>query len=380
MLVNTICALLLALPALAFASDISRSTFGALPDGSKVEAVTLSNDHGVTARVITLGASLQSLMLPDRAGKSADVVLAYPDVKDYLDKPQYFGATVGRFANRIARGKFTLDGKQYQLPINDGPNSLHGGSKGFDKVNWAVTKVAKSPQPSVTMQYISPDGDQGYPGKLTVTATYTLTDSDELSIDYRATTDQPTIVNISNHTYWNLGGEGSGSVMDDVLTIPADHFTPVDPTLIPTGEIRPVAGTDFDFRQGKPIGRDIRDGKEPQLLGGHGYDMNWVISRKQADKPRLVARVQDPHSGRELSLMSAQPGLQFYSGNFLDGTSVGKAGRVYRQGDAFVLEPQMFPDTPNQPSFGSARLAPGQTYRNLIIYRFTVDKASKAAN
>ena len=367
---------LLAMPAIAGASDATRSDFGTLPDGGQVEAVTLSNGHGVSARIITLGASLQSLTLPDRQGRMADVVLGYPDAATYITKPQYFGATVGRFANRIAKGQFTLDGKHYQLPINDGPNSLHGGTKGFDKVLWTITRVTKGASPSVTMRYVSPDGDQGYPGTLTVDATYTLDDKNELTIDYRATTDRPTIVNISNHTYWNLGGEGSGSVMDDVLTIPADQFTPVDATLIPTGEFRAVAGTDYDFRKGKPIGRDIRDGKEPQLLQGRGYDMNWVISRSKAATPRLVARVADPHSGRVLSLYSAQPGLQFYSGNFLDGTSVGKSGHIYRQGDAFVLEPQIFPDTPNQPSFGSARLAPGQTYENHIVYRFSVEGAA----
>jgi aldose 1-epimerase len=367
---------LFAMPVVAGASDATRSSFGALPDGSQVEAVTLSNGHGVSARIITLGASLQSLTLPDRHGKMADVVLGYPDAATYITKPQYFGATVGRFANRIAKGQFTLDGKHYQVPINDGPNSLHGGTKGFDKVLWTITKVTQGASPSVTMRYVSPDGDQGYPGTLTVDATYTLDDKNELIIDYRATTDRPTIVNISNHTYWNLGGEGSGSVLDDVLTIAADAFTPVDATLIPTGEIRAVAGTDYDFRKGKPIGRDIRDGKEPQLLQGRGYDMNWVISRSQAAKPRLVARVVDPHSGRVLTLYSTQPGLQFYSGNFLDGTSVGKSGRIYRQGDAFALEPQIFPDTPNHPSFGSARLAPGQTYENRIVYRFSVDGAA----
>ncbi|AND70229.1 aldose 1-epimerase [Dyella thiooxydans] len=366
----------LALPTAAAAGDASRAAFGKLPDGSAVEAVTLRNDHGVTARVITLGASLQSLTLPDRHGKMADVVLGYPEASTYITQPQYFGATVGRFANRIAKGRFTLDGKHYQLPINDGPNSLHGGTRGFDKVLWTITRVSKGPAPSVTLRYVSPNGDQGYPGTLTVDATYTLDDSNQLTIDYRATTDAPTIANISNHTYWNLGGEGSGSVLDDVLTIPADHFTPVDATLIPTGEFRAVAGTDYDFRQGKPIGRDIRDGKEPQLLQGRGYDMNWVISRHKADKARVVARVADPHSGRVLSLYSAQPGLQFYSGNFLDGTSVGKSGRIYRQGDAFVLEPQIFPDTPNQPAFGSARLDPGQTYDNRIVYRFSVEGAA----
>ncbi|HEX7732839.1 MAG TPA: aldose epimerase family protein [Rhodanobacter sp.] len=364
---------LLAAPWLCAAADASRATFGTMPDGRKVEVVTLDDGHGFTARVISLGASLQSLTLPDRHGKLADVVLAYPDLHDYLAKPQYFGATVGRFANRIAKGRFTLDGKSYQLTLNDGPNSLHGGSQGFDKVVWQVVKVAKSPEPSVTLRYVSPDGDQGYPGTLTATATYTLKAGHELDIDYSATTDKPTIVNLSNHTYWNLGGEGSGSVYDDILTIPGDSITPVDDTLIPTGGFRAVAGTDYDFRQGKPIGRDIRDGKEQQLLRGRGYDMNWVIGRSKASAPRQVAKVEDPHSGRVLMLYSAQPGLQFYSGNFLDGTSVGKAGRVYRQGDAFVLEPQMFPDTPNHPDFGSARLAPGQTYHNHIVYRFSVD-------
>ncbi|MFK2878365.1 aldose epimerase family protein [Rhodanobacter hydrolyticus] len=363
----------LAAPCLCTAADVSRATFGTLPDGRKVEVLTLDDGHGFTARVISLGASLQSLMLPDRHGKLADVVLAYPDLHDYLAKPQYFGATVGRFANRIAKGRFTLDGKSYQLTINDGPNSLHGGTKGFDKVVWQVVKVVKSPEPSVTLQYVSPDGDQGYPGRLTATATYTLKAGHELDIDYSATTDKPTIVNLSNHTYWNLGGEGSGSVYGDIVTIPGDSITPVDDTLIPTGEFRAVAGTDYDFRQGKPIGRDIRDGKEPQLLLGHGYDMNWVISRTEAPAPRRVAKVEDPHSGRVLELYSTQPGLQFYSGNFLDGTSLGKSGRIYRQGDAFVLEPQRFPDTPNHPDFGPARLAPGQIYRNRIVYRFSVD-------
>jgi aldose 1-epimerase len=370
---NTLFLSLLATSSLSMATDARQATFGTLPDGRRVEAVTLDDGHGFTARVISLGASLQSLTLPDRHGKLADVVLAYPDLHDYLAKPQYFGATVGRFANRIGKGRFTLDGKPYQLTLNDGPNSLHGGTQGFDKVVWQVVKVTKSPEPSVTLRYVSPDGDQGYPGTLTATATYTLKAGHELDIDYSATTDKPTIVNLSNHTYWNLGGEGSGSVYDDVLTIPADSITPVDDTLIPTGEFRSVAGTDYDFRQGKPIGRDIRDGKEAQLLRGRGYDMNWVIGRTGASAPRLVAKVEDPHSGRVLTLYSAQPGLQFYSGNFLDGTSVGKSGRIYRQGDAFVLEPQMFPDTPNHPAFGSARLAPGQTYRNRIVYRFSVD-------
>ncbi|MGN2252986.1 aldose epimerase family protein [Frateuria sp. GZRe12] len=356
----------------------TRETFGTMPDGKPVEAVVLTNAHGLEARVIAYGASLQSLSVPDRDGHLANIALGYASFKDYLDQPQYFGATVGRYANRIAKGRFVLDGKTYQVPVNNGPNSLHGGTRGFDKVLWTVGAVNHdADKASVTLTYVSPDGDMGYPGKLQVTAIYTLDDKDQLSIEYRASTDRPTIVNLSNHAYWNLSGEGSGSVMDERLTIPGDAFLPVDAGSIPTGEIRKVAGTPFDFRQAKPIGRDIRT-DDPQLLNGHGYDHNWVISREAAAAPRMVARVEDPKSGRVLTLSSAQPGLQFYSGNFLDGTTVGTGGHVYRQGDAFVLEPQLYPDTPNQPAFGSARLAPGQTYRNLIVYRFTTEPARGA--
>jgi len=348
-----------------------RIVVGATPDGAKVETILLSDGSGLQARVLTLGAALYSLVAQDRDGKFADIVLADPMLEATLAKPQYFGTTVGRFANRIAKGTFKLDGRAYSVPTNDGPNSLHGGARGFDKVVWDVVEATPS---KVTLQYVSPDGDQGYPGKLTVTATYVLEGEGRLAIEYRATTDAPTIVNLSNHAYWNLAGEGSGSVMDHELTILADAFTPVDDTLIPTGEIKPVAGTVFDFRKPKPIGRDIRDSAEPQLLRGRGYDHNWVVDRKPVKRLREVANVHDPKSGRVLTLSSTQPGLQFYSGNFLDGTTVGKSGGVYRQGDAFVLEPQLFPDTPNQPDFGSARLAPGQQYVNRIVYRFTTDK------
>ena len=368
-----ILAALVAGPTAAATATATRADFGATSDGAKVEIVTLQNIRDVRVRVISLGASVQSIMVPDRHGALTDVVLGYPSLSGYLAKPNYFGATVGRFANRIAKGRFLLDGQTYSVPVNDGPNSLHGGAKGFDKVNWTVVSVSSRPNPSVTFRYVSPDGDQGYPGSLTVTATYTLNDKNELSVDYRATTNKPTIINLSNHTYWNLAGEGSSDgVMGQVMTIKADAFTPVDATMIPTGEVRPVAGTAFDFRTPKPIGRDIRDGREMQLVLAKGYDHNWVISRSLVATPRLVARVEDPKSGRVLELLSAQPGLQFYSGNFLDGTIVGKAGRTYRQGDAFVLEPQVFPDTPNEPAFGSARLDPGQFYDNLIVFRFSV--------
>jgi aldose 1-epimerase len=371
--VGLLCAAALAFPAVSSAAKAARSKFGALPDGRMVAAVTLANHHGIRARVITYGARLQSLVTPDRNGKRADIILGYKTMQGYLAKRQYFGATVGRYANRIAKGRFTLDGKTYQLTINDSPNSLHGGKRGFDTRLWKVIDVKQGPSASVTMRYVSPNGDQGYPGRLTTTATYSLNEKNQLTIDYRATTNKPTIVNISNHTYWNLGGEGSGSILHQRLMIKGAAITPVDKTQIPTGKIRSVAGTPFDFRRPKPIGQDIRNGHSHQLVIGHGYDMNWVISRKATAKPRLVARAEDPATGRVLTLYSNQPGLQFYSGNFLDGTTVGKSGHIYRQSDAFVLEPQLFPDTPNHPSFGSARLAPGQQYENRIIYRFSVD-------
>jgi aldose 1-epimerase len=372
---SALCLLLLGLSTAAMGADFVRSPFGILGDGQTVEAITLTNQHGVTVRIIALGASVQSLTTPDRNGKPADVVLGYANLADYLAKPQYFGSTVGRFANRIAKGRFVLDGKSYQLATNNGPNSLHGGLRGFDKVLWKVDGVSRGASAAVTFSYASPDGEEGYPGALAVAATYRLNDDNELSIEYRATTDKPTLVNITNHSYFNLAGEGSADgVMRHLLTIPAAQFTPVDSTLIPTGEFRSVEGTAFDFRHAKAIGRDIRSGNDEQILFGKGYDHNWVISRGPVQAPRLVARVEEPESGRVLEVLSNQPGIQFYSGNFLDGTVVGKSGRAYRQGDAFVLEPQLFPDTPNQPAFGSARLQPGVTYVNQIIYRFSVAK------
>ena len=365
------------LPLTATAGQATRASFGHTADGQDVEIVTLTNSHGMRARVMSYGAALQSLLVPDRNGKLADVVLGYDTLQGYLDRRQYFGSTVGRYANRIAKGTFDLDGKTYHVSLNEGPNALHGGSKGFDMQVWKVLDVKAGPTPSVTMEYVSPDGDQGYPGTLTVKATYTLSDENQLKISYVATTDKPTLVNLSNHTYWNLAGEGSGTVMDQTLMIAGDAITPVsDSAAIPTGQIAPVAGTPYDFRAAKPIGRDIRDGNSQQLLFGKGYDMNWVLSRKEIE-PRVVARVEDPHSGRVMTLWSGKPGLQFYSGNFLDGTTVGKDHHIYRQGDAFVLEPQLFPDTPHHPDFGSARLAPGETYRNVMVYRFGIDQAAK---
>jgi aldose 1-epimerase len=348
-----------------------RMDFGELNDGTSIEAIELSNSRGASATIITLGATLQSLSVPDRNGKSEDIVLGYATADEYLENPQYFGATVGRYANRIACGKFTLDGKQYTLPTNQGPNHLHGGPQGLDKMLWTVESVSSGSPAAVTLSHSSPDGEAGYPGTLDVTATYTLNDKNELSVEYRASTDKPTIVNITNHAYFNLAGEaGRFDVMDHRLTLLADRYTPVDETLIPTGELREVAGTAFDFRGGEPIGLRIRDAGDEQIRFGRGYDHNFVVNGA-AGTLRPAARVEDPQSGRVMEVMVTAPGVQFYSGNFLDGTTVGKNSRVYRQGDAFCLEPQVFPDSPNKPGFPSARLDPGDTYVNRMVFRFS---------
>ncbi|KTF69877.1 aldose epimerase family protein [Sphingomonas sp. HT-1] len=360
------------IPVAAQAGETTRASFGALPDGRKVEAITLSNQHGVRATIITYGAILQALSAPDRNGKSEDVTLGYTDMKGYLVAPNYFGATVGRYANRIKGGTFAIDGKTYTLAKNNGPNALHGGPKGFDKQLWTVEKVTSGENASVTLRYVSADGEEGYPGQLTVTATYALNEKNELSVEYTATTTKPTIVNITNHSFFNLAGEASQrSIYDHVVTIPAETTTPVDATLIPNGQLRPVEGTPFDFRKPMAIGARIRDGRDPQIVFGQGYDENFVIAKAPAAQPTLHARVEDPSSGRVMEILSNQPGVQFYTGNFLDGTAIGKSNHAYRQGDGLALEPQLFPDTPNQPAFGSARLNPGQTYRNVIVYRFS---------
>jgi aldose 1-epimerase len=360
----------------ADAADFARAPFGKLPDGRPVEIITLRNAKGVTAAVINYGAALQSLVMPDRDGKLADVTLGYASLDGYLIKSEYFGATVGRFANRLAEGRFTLDGKSYQTPRNNNGNSLHGGERGFDKVLWDIVNVKRGDAASVQLRYVSPDGDQGYPAKLTVLATYSLNEANELRIEYTATTDRPTIANITNHAYWNLAGEGApAGAMGHKLAIPAEHYTPVNATLIPTGKLQPVAGTVFDFRKLTAIDARVREARDPQIVFGKGYDHNFMIARDVAKEPRLLARVEEPTSGRGFELLSNQPALQFYSGNFLDGTVIGKSGRVYRQGDALVLEPQLPPDTPNQPQFGSARLEPGATYRNVIVYRLFVSTA-----
>jgi aldose 1-epimerase len=346
-----------------------RETFGTLPDGQNVEAVTLDGGSGYSARILTYGASLQAVMAPDRDGAIADIALGHSTLEPYLAQPQYFGSTVGRVANRIAGGRFKLDGKAYQVPVNNGANSLHGGELGFDKIVWEI--VEEEPGRSVTLRHVSQDGDQGYPGTLIATARYVL-EGDTLSVEYQAATDRATIVNLSNHVYWNLAGEGSADgAMGHKLTIPADHYLPTDSGAIPTGEFRSVEGTVFDFRRPRRIGERVRDAGDEQIRFGKGYDHNWVVARDVSDEPRLLARLEDPASGRVLETWSNQPGIQFYSGNFLDSTSIGKSNRLYRMGDAVALEPQKFPDSANRPEFGSIRLDPGETYRNLIVWRFS---------
>ena len=359
--------------ATATAAGVTRSAFGTLPDGRIVEAIRLVNGNGMAATILTYGATIQALLVPGRDGVPVDVVLGHATLAPYLAQPQFMGATVGRVANRIAGGRFRLDGIDHEVPPNDGPNALHGGPDGFDKANWTISAIGTDPA-FVTLALVSPAGDQGFPGTLRATATYRLAENNELQIDYGAEADQPTVVNITNHAYWNLAGEGSGSAMAHRLQIPADHYLPTDAGAIPTGEIRPVAGTAFDFRRATAIGARVRDAGDRQILFGRGYDHNWVLV--PGSGCRLVALLEDPGSGRTLALHSDQPGLQFYSGNFLDGTSVGKSGRLYRMGDAVAIEPQMFPDTPNQPGFGSIRLDPGEHYHHHIILRFGIRAAA----
>jgi aldose 1-epimerase len=356
-----------------WAATAERAPFGTLPDGTAIEAVTLRNGHGVSARIITYGATLQALLAPDRQGREADVALGYDDLAGYVQHPNYFGATIGRFANRIAGARFTLDGKTYALAPNDRPNTLHGGSKGFDKQVWRIDAVQSAAQASVTLSLTSAAGDQGYPGTLRVTERYCLDDAGSLSIDYSATTDAPTVVNLTNHSIFNLAGEGSvHGVLDQRLTVPASHYTPVNAALIPTGALQAVAGTVFDFTHGRIIGQDIRDGRDAQIVAGRGYDHNFALDAGLTPQPKLAARLEDPASGRVLEVWSTEPGLQVYTGNFLDGTRVGKHGHLYRMGDGIALEPQKFPNAPNTPSFISARLDPGATYHHRMIFRLSV--------
>lgn len=357
------------------AAEASRAPAGTLADGTAIESITLKNGQGVSATILTYGATLQKLAGPDRNGRIADVLLGYDDLAGYVDHPNYFGVTVGRYANRIAGGRFTLDGKSYQLPLNDKVNSLHGGGKGFDKQPWRVVSLKHGPTATLVLALTSPDGDAGYPGQLDATVTYTLDEAGNLGIAFDARTNKPTIVNMTNHAIFDLAGEGSrDGALGHLLTIPAKAFTPVDANLIPTGELKPVEGTVFDFRAPRRVADGIRDGRDAQIVAGRGYDHNFALDKGATKAPELAARLEDPASGRVLDVLTTEPGVQFYTGNFLDGTLIGKQGHLYRMGDGIALEPQKFPNSPNQPKFLSARVDPGKPYHHQMVYRLSVKR------
>jgi aldose 1-epimerase len=359
----------------AAAATAQRLPAGKLRDGTPIEMVLLRNDAGVSASILSFGATLQSLAGPGRDGTTADVVLGFDDVSGYEAKQTFFGATIGRFANRIAKGRFTLDGHAYQLPLNNGANTLHGGGQGFDRAVWSIGAVASGPVASVVLHLRSPDGASGYPGEVDASVTYSLDDRGALTIAYAAATTKPTILNMTNHALFNMAGEGSPQgAMENRLTMPARAYTPIDETLIPTGEMRPVKGTVFDFTTGRVLADGLRDGRDEQIRVGRGYDHNFAIDRGQTADLKLMARLEDPRSGRVLEVLSTEPGLQLYTGNFIDGTLLGKYGHLYRMGDGIALEPQKFPDTPNRPAFGSSRVDPGKPYRHTMMYRLSIAK------
>jgi len=350
--------------------ETTQHHYGSLADGQEVTLVTLSNANGIEVEVISYGGIITRIITPDDQGQPGDMVLGLDSLEDYVTSNTYFGALIGRYGNRIANGRFTLDGKTYQLDTNDGDNHLHGGLQGFDKKNWGMKPFVTKNSAGVVLTLTSPDGDQGYPGRLDVSVIYELTNDNELDMRFRATTDQPTIVNMTQHTYFNLAG--TGDILGHELMINAGQFTPVGQGLIPTGELRPVDGGPFDFRQSKPIGRDIQADNEQMKLG-QGYDQNFVLKTESNDELVLAAKVTEPTSGRILEVLTVEPGVQFYSGNFLDDSLTGK-GTVYGYRSGFCLEPQHFPNSPNVPEFPSTVLRPGETYETRIVYRFSHGK------
>jgi aldose 1-epimerase len=351
-------------------SETQGRPYGKMPDGKPVEAFTLKNAGGIELQAITYGGIITSLRVPDRNGTVADIVLGYDRLEDYLKDQRFFGAIIGRYGNRIGKGQFSLDGKTYKLATNNGPNHLHGGPGGFNKLVWNAKPVAG--KNAIVFSRTSPDGEEGYPGSLQVQVTYTLTDKNELIVDYRAVTDKPTVVNLTQHSYFNLAGHNSGDILGHELMLNADRYTPVDGTLIPTGELAPVDGTPFDFRKPTAIGARISQA-DPQLKNGQGYDHNWVLNRSGSGL-QLAARATEPKSGRTLEIRTTEPGIQFYSGNFLDGKVTGKEGTAYRRRTGFCLETQHFPDSPNKPNFPSTTVRPGAEYRSTTVFTFGVAK------
>ena len=358
----------------AAAGKIEKAAYGTTADGVAVDEYTLTNANGMEVKIITYGGIITSVKVPDRNGNWADVALGFKDLKTYeTSNSPYFGALIGRYGNRIAKGMFTLEGQQYKLAANNGPNALHGGLKGFDKVVWTAQEVTGTAgEVGLQLTYLSKDMEEGYPGNLNVKVVCTLTDKNQIKMDYTATTDKPTVVNLTNHAYWNLLGEGMGTIYNHLLMISADKYTPDDATLIPTGELADVTGTPFDLRTPRELGPGLRS-SDAQIVIGRGYDHNWVLNRPSAtDKSMiLAARLYEPTTGRVLEVWTMEPGIQFYSGNFLDGSLYGPSGHAYRQGDGLALETQHFPDSPNHPNFPSTELKPGETYQTTTIYSFS---------
>jgi len=351
--------------------SVSKAEFGKTPEGETVDAYTLTNSEGMEVRAITFGGIITSIRVPDRAGKLDDVVLGFNDLAGYLKNPPYFGAIIGRYGNRIGGGRFKLDSKTYTLAINNRPNHLHGGIKGFDKVVWKAESFKNGDNVGIVFTHTSPDGDEGYPGTLSLRVTYTLNNKNEIAFDYQATTDKATPVNLTQHSYFNLAGEGSGDILKHVMTIHASKITPVDQNLIPTGELAPVDGTPFDFRKPTAIGARISD-NDTQIRYGNGYDHNFVLDR-DGNGLVLAAHVEEPATGRVLEVLTTEPGIQVYTGNFLDGTLTGKSGRPYKQRTGFALETQHYPDSPNKPRFPNTILKPGETYRSKTVFAFGVE-------
>jgi aldose 1-epimerase len=351
-----------------YGAFIRKQPFGQLAGGETIDLYSLTNRNGIEMRVISYGGIVVSMKTPDRAGNFADIVLGFSTLQEYVDHNPYFGALIGRYANRIADGKFTLEGQEYQLPRNNGENHLHGGWRGFDKVVWEAHEATSPTGVALVLRYLSLDGEEGYPGNLTVNVIYTLTDEDEWRIDYRAATDQTTIINLTQHSYFNLAA--AGTILNHELFINADEFTPVNDAMIPTGEYRKVMGTPMDFTHPATIGRQL-DAEDEQIRKAKGFDHNWVLRRGSSDLP-MAASLFEPESRRGIEVYTTQPGLQFYSGNYLDGSLIGKAGQRYEQHAGLCLEAQHFPDSPNHPRFPSTVLTPVEVYRATTIYKFLV--------